>query len=118
MKGYHGSVFSYGQTSSGKTFTMNGGGDQTGLIEQAIRHLFSELGSHPDREFLLRVSYLEIYNEQIKDLISTDSSADQKKGIKIFQDPKLGSVIKGVREQTVRNPEEALKLIQLGEKQR
>jgi hypothetical protein len=59
MEGYHGSIFSYGQTSSGKTFTMTGGGGQQGIIQQSICFIFNHIQSET-REFLLRVSYLEV----------------------------------------------------------
>ncbi len=61
-----------------------------GIIPQAIYHCFNAVNSFPDREFLLRVSYLEVYNEQIKDLLGVDPVP-----IKIQHDPKLGTVISG-----------------------
>ena len=65
MCGFHGSVFTYGQTSSGKTFTMNGSAKQPGVIPQTIYDCFETITTMPDREFLFRVSYLEIYNETV-----------------------------------------------------
>jgi hypothetical protein len=65
LKGYHGSVFTYGQTSSGKTYTMNGTLKQPGIIPQAIYDCFKSIHLYKDREFLFRVSYLEIYNETV-----------------------------------------------------
>jgi hypothetical protein len=65
LQGYHGSVFTYGQTSSGKTFTMNGTLKQPGIIPQAIYDCFNSIHLFSDREFLFRVSYLEIYNETV-----------------------------------------------------
>ena len=62
MLGYHGSVFTYGQTSSGKTFTMNGSPTQPGVISQVIYYCFSCIQEQfADREFLFRVSYIEVY---------------------------------------------------------
>lgn len=66
LDGYHGSVFTYGQTSSGKTYTMNGTLKQPGIIPQAIYDCFSSIDLFSDREFLFRVSYLEIYNETVR----------------------------------------------------
>ena len=63
MEGFNGSVFAYGQTSTGKTFTMNGTSDMPGIIPLAIDDVFTFIAEHPEREFLLRVSYMEIYNE-------------------------------------------------------
>lgn len=68
LKGYHGSVFTYGQTSSGKTYTMNGTLKQPGIIPQAIYDCFNSIHMYSDREFLFRVSYLEIYNETVTNI--------------------------------------------------
>jgi hypothetical protein len=65
MQGYHGSIFSYGQTSSGKTFTMNGTSKHPGVIPLSIFECFESISQYRDREFLFRVSYLEIYNETV-----------------------------------------------------
>ncbi len=69
MEGFHGSVFTYGQTSSGKTFTMNGSAKQPGIIPQTIYDCFDSINKMPEREFLFRVSYLEIYNETVSLMI-------------------------------------------------
>ena len=114
MRGYHGSVFTYGQTSSGKTFTMNGNTVQPGIIQQSVFCCWDNIKSTPNREFLLRVSYLEIYNEQIKDLLNSGTQKD----IKIQHDPKVGTVISGAIEQVVRSPSEVLSLLDQGEKMR
>lgn len=63
MEGINGTVLAYGQTSSGKTFTMQGDQEHPGIISMAIKDVFDYIKNTPDREFLLRVSYLEIYNE-------------------------------------------------------
>ncbi|KAG0474889.1 hypothetical protein HPP92_014575 [Vanilla planifolia] len=64
-----GTVFAYGVTSSGKTHTMHGDQNSPGIIPLAIKDVFSIIQDTPGREFLLRVSYLEIYNEVINDLL-------------------------------------------------
>ena len=105
MRGFHGSVFTYGQTSSGKTFTMNGTAKQPGLIPQAIYMCFDSVAQFREREFLFRVSYLEVYNETVHDLLSPDIAQ-----IRIIQqtDPKAGAgtILTGVTEQVVMNPEQ------------
>lgn len=117
MNGYHGSVFTYGQTSSGKTFTMYGGSaanPQVGVITQAIQFCFDAINAFPEREFLLRVSYLEVYNEQVMDLLNSESSTP----IKILYDPKQGTVLSGVKEHVVFNPQQVYQLIKTGEQHR
>lgn len=113
MEGFHGSVFTYGQTSSGKTFTMNGDKNQPGIIPQAIAECFDQVQSMPGRDFILRVSYLEVYNEQIKDLLSMEPVP-----VRIQHDPKRGTVLSGVKEQVVLNTQQVLSLIKSGEAHR
>ncbi|CAO1632701.1 unnamed protein product [Parajaminaea phylloscopi] len=69
VQGYNGTVFAYGQTGSGKTFTMSGAGAEKGIIGRAIDEVFNCVQADSSREFLLRVSYLEIYNESLRDLL-------------------------------------------------
>lgn len=66
VEGYNGTVFAYGQTGSGKTFTMSGTPNNynyRGIIPRSITRVFQEIGSKPEYEFKVEVSYLEIYNE-------------------------------------------------------
>ncbi|VTJ81217.1 Hypothetical predicted protein, partial [Marmota monax] len=69
IQGYNGTIFAYGQTASGKTHTMMGSEDCLGVIPRAIHDIFQKIKKFPEREFLLRVSYMEIYNEIITDLL-------------------------------------------------
>jgi hypothetical protein len=117
MTGMHGSVFMYGQTASGKTFTMNGVANQQGIIPQAVHTCFDSIELFPDREFLIRVSYLEVYNEQLKDLLSTEPP-NAVHPIKILHDPKQGTILTGVKEQVVLNFSQVAALMKHGESQR
>ena len=63
MGGVNGTVFAYGVTSSGKTHTMMGNDEESGLVPRTIQHVFDLIEQHPDKEYLLRLSMLEIYNE-------------------------------------------------------
>uniref|UniRef100_A0A1S4CVL8 Kinesin-related protein 11-like n=1 Tax=Nicotiana tabacum TaxID=4097 RepID=A0A1S4CVL8_TOBAC len=69
FKCFAGTVFAYGVTSSGKTHTMHGEQKSPGIIPLAVKDVFGIIQETPGREFLLRVSYLEIYNEVINDLL-------------------------------------------------
>lgn len=60
INGFNSTVFAYGQTSSGKTYTMRGTPDDAGLIPLAVNEIFGLIESCQDREFLLRVSYMEV----------------------------------------------------------
>lgn len=60
VNGFNSTVFAYGQTSSGKTHTMKGTAGDPGIIPLAVREVFALIGACQDREFLLRVSYMEV----------------------------------------------------------
>ncbi|KAG6816391.1 hypothetical protein H0H87_006540 [Tephrocybe sp. NHM501043] len=75
MEGFNAVIFAYGQTASGKTFTLSGNESEPGIIPRAMRDVFSFIRRTPEREYLLRCSYLEIYNEAIHDLLAPPSSA-------------------------------------------
>ncbi|KAF9565092.1 kinesin-like protein [Agrocybe pediades] len=70
MEGYNAVIFAYGQTASGKTFTLSGDDEEPGIIPRAMRDVFGYIKRTPEREYLLRCSYLEIYNETIIDLLA------------------------------------------------
>ncbi|KAI0731971.1 kinesin-domain-containing protein [Fomitopsis betulina] len=75
MDGYNAVIFAYGQTASGKTFTLTGDEDQPGIIPRAMKDVFACIRRTPSREYLLRCSYLEIYNETIHDLLAPPNSS-------------------------------------------
>lgn len=67
LEGYNGCVFAYGQTGTGKTFTMEGGhGDDMGIIPRAFEQIWSHIDRKTGVEFLVSVRYLEIYMEEIR----------------------------------------------------
>ena len=73
LEGYNGTIFAYGQTGTGKTFTMEGAGSNDklkGIIPNAFDHVFRAIETSEDKEFLVRASFLEIYNEEIRDLLA------------------------------------------------
>ncbi|KAK4559899.1 hypothetical protein RGQ29_008902 [Quercus rubra] len=110
VDGFNGTAFAYGQTSSGKTFTMNGSETDAGIINRAVKDVFEKIQMISDREFLIRVSYMEIYNEEINDLFSVEN---QK--LQIHESLERGIFVSGLREEIVNNAEQVLKLIELGE---
>lgn len=81
----------YGQTGAGKTFTMNGATPNfkyRGIIPRAIHQVFEEIGSHSDEQIVVSISYLEIYNEQLYDLLSDNPRDVGGQGISIRDDAK------------------------------
>lgn len=117
MEGYHGTVFAYGMTGTGKTFSMQGTATSPGVIPLAITDIFSFIRETPHREFLLRVSYLEIYNEKIHDLLSLSSggAASQQEEIKLREDSKRGVYATPLREEIVQSPTQLLRVIARGD---
>jgi centromeric protein E len=113
LQGYHGCIFTYGQTASGKTFTMNGSAKSPGLIPHASFDLFEMAAAMKDRVFCIKLAYLELYREQVLDLLNPDTSASA--AIKILYDPKVGTVIQGLLEEEVTTPQQIMMLLQRGE---
>ncbi|KAH6608686.1 centromeric e [Trichoderma cornu-damae] len=121
MEGYHGTVFAYGQTGTGKTFSMQGTTSSPGVIPLAITDIFSYIRETPSREFLLRVSYLEIYNEKIHDLLSMASAngaAAPQEEIKLREDSKRGVYATPLKEEIVQSPTQLLRVIARGDQAR
>uniref|UniRef100_A0A7N0T0D5 Uncharacterized protein n=1 Tax=Kalanchoe fedtschenkoi TaxID=63787 RepID=A0A7N0T0D5_KALFE len=112
MDGVNGTVFAYGVTSSGKTHTMHGDQNSPGIIPMAINDVFSMIQDTPGREFLLRVSYLEIYNEIINDLLDPTGQ-----NLRVREDAQ-GTYVEGIKEEVVLSPGHALSFIASGEEHR
>lgn len=121
MEGYHGTVFAYGMTGTGKTFSMQGTASSPGVIPLAITDIFSYIRETPSREFLLRVSYLEIYNERIHDLLSMSTGPGVGGGqeeIKLREDAKRGVYASPLKEEIVQSPTQLLRVIARGDQAR
>ncbi|XP_039054463.1 kinesin-like protein KIN-7H isoform X1 [Hibiscus syriacus] len=92
VSGINSSVFAYGQTSSGKTYTM------IGITEYAMEDIYDYIQRHKEREFILKFSAMEIYNESVRDLLSADSSH-----LRLLDDPERGTVVEKLTEETLRD---------------
>ncbi|KAF1606375.1 UNVERIFIED_CONTAM: Chromosome-associated kinesin KIF4, partial [Eudyptes robustus] len=123
FKGYNATVLAYGQTGSGKTYSM--GGTYTanqehepsvGVIPRVIKLLFKEKEQRQDWEFILRVSYLEIYNEDILDLLCP--SRERSSQISIREDPKEGIKIVGLTERNVACAQDTVSCLEQGNNSR
>lgn len=123
MEGYHGTVFAYGMTGTGKTFSMQGTATNPGVIPLAITDIFSYIRETPHREFLLRVSYLEIYNEKINDLLAgpiagVNGQPGPSEEIKLREDSKRGVYATPLKEEIVQSPTQLLRVIARGDNAR
>jgi kinesin family protein 18/19 len=117
IDGFNATVFAYGPTGSGKTFTMVGDDKAPGVMVQAISDLFTLVGKEtdPDVKHLISVSYVEIYNENIRDLLV----ADQKQPfLDLREDGQGNSVVCNVHRATPTSTKEMMKLLKDGNKRR
>lgn len=105
-----GTIFAYGQTSAGKTFTMQGNSDNPGLIPLAITYIFERLQSYPSREFTIKASYMEIYNEVITDLVNATNT-----NLKIHETNVREVYVGNLTEVVVENGDKALAILSDGQ---
>jgi len=92
LEGYNGTIFAYGQTSTGKTYTMTGTSSVPGIMEYTFKDLFNLQSDYPDSEITIWASYLEIYNEVINDLLAPSSI-----NLKIYENASLGINVSGLK---------------------
>ncbi|CAB1435125.1 unnamed protein product [Pleuronectes platessa] len=115
VEGYNGTIFAYGQTSSGKTFTMMGSNHIPGVTPLAVEDVFQTIKNCPKKEFLLRVSYMEIYNETVTDLL-VDSW--KRKPLEVRETINKNIYVADLTEELVTSPAQALAWLRKGEKNR
>lgn len=115
FEGYHTCIFAYGQTGSGKSYTMMGTPEQPGLIPRTCEDLFQriETSPSPDISYNVRVSYFEVYNEHVRDLLVPRS--DPPHYLRIRESPSEGPYVKDLTEVTARNYAELMKFMRKGD---
>ncbi|KAJ0971074.1 hypothetical protein J5N97_019033 [Dioscorea zingiberensis] len=107
VSGINSTIFAYGQTSSGKTYTM------TGITEYTVADIFDYIRRHEERAFVLKFSAIEIYNEAVKDLLSTDTTP-----LRLLDDPERGTIVEKLMEETLRDWNHLRELLSVCEAQR
>lgn len=107
VSGINSSIFAYGQTSSGKTYTM------TGITEYTVADIYDYIQKHEERAFVLKFSAIEIYNEAIRDLLSTENIP-----LRVLDDPEKGTIIERLTEETLRDWSHLKQLLSVCEAQR
>ncbi|XP_027356090.1 kinesin-like protein KIN-7E [Abrus precatorius] len=105
--GINSSIFAYGQTSSGKTYTM------IGITEYAVADIFDYINKHEERAFVLKFSAIEIYNEIIRDLLSSENTP-----LRLRDDPERGPIVEKLTEETLRDWVHLKELLSFCEAQR
>ncbi|ORY78012.1 kinesin motor domain-domain-containing protein [Leucosporidium creatinivorum] len=134
LQGYNCTIFAYGQTGTGKTYTMEGDlsldrgiSRSAGIIPRTLQSLFHKL-AEDKAEFSVRCSFVELYNEELRDLNalefaepqSTTSQPMDNRGLRIYDDKNAGSgvVIQGLEETLITSAEEGLKVLKRGSERR
>ncbi|KAL2085638.1 hypothetical protein ACEWY4_018958 [Coilia grayii] len=122
LEGYNGTIMCFGQTGAGKTYTMTGANEsykQRGIIPRAIQQVFSEVENRNSSSFTVHLSYLEIYNETLVDLLSSvGGTRPGPAGLAVVEEARGGVSVKGLSLHPVHNEEEALNLLFEGEMNR
>ncbi|XP_062274108.1 kinesin-like protein KIF27 [Scomber scombrus] len=117
LDGYNATVFCYGQTGSGKTYTLGGGSldKEGGIIDHVAQDVFSFLGKKMNSsdivEATVRVSYMELYREELRDLLEPHTI---HKELHIREDDRGNTVVVGVKEMVVTSAEELLSVLEMG----
>ncbi|KAK0585310.1 hypothetical protein LWI29_026650 [Acer saccharum] len=132
LDGFNCTVFAYGQTGTGKTYTMEGGmrnkgGDlpaEAGMIPRAVRQIFDTLEAQ-NADYSMKVSFLELYNEEITDLLAREDCSPrsttedkQKKPISLMEDGKGCVVVRGLEEEAVYSANEIYTILERGSSKR
>jgi len=131
LQGYNCTIFAYGQTGTGKTFTMEGERSPegsyswqddplAGIIPRALHQLFSRLQASDCAEFSVMVSFLEIYNEELFDLLGSSTSLQDSQKLRLFEDTtKKGAIrVHGLEEVTVNSRNEVYGILEKGTQRR
>ncbi|KAM8702786.1 hypothetical protein ACLKA7_005144 [Drosophila subpalustris] len=124
LEGYNGTIFAYGQTGCGKTHTMQGEGSledaaNNGIIQRCFDHIFETISIASSVRYLALVSYLEIYNENIRDLLNAaESSSSGIINHQLKDVPGIGVTVPTLSTQPVMNAQECYNWLNLGNKNR
>ncbi|XP_027088167.1 kinesin-like protein KIN-5D [Coffea arabica] len=130
LEGYNCTIFAYGQTGTGKTYTMEGGGrkkngefpSDAGVIPRAVKQIFDILETQ-HAEYNMKVTFLELYNEEITDLLAPEEAPKflddkSKKPIALMEDGKGGVFVRGLEEEIVCTANEIYKILEKGSAKR
>lgn len=119
FEGYHTCIFAYGQTGSGKSYTMMGTPDEPGLIPRTCEDLFERIEAAreetPNISYHVRVSYFEVYNEHVRDLLVPVQANQPAYYLKIRESPTEGPYINNLIDAPVRNIKEIMKYMKMGD---
>ena len=115
FEGYHTCIFAYGQTGSGKSYTMMGTPDNPGLIPRTCEELFDRIAHEPspNTNYHVQVSYFEVYNEHVRDLLTPRTNPPLY--LKIRESQKDGVYVQGLTEAEVKSYADVARLMKVGD---
>ncbi|XP_053365916.1 kinesin family member 3Cb isoform X2 [Clarias gariepinus] len=117
LLGFNGTIFAFGQTGTGKTYTMQGlpmDPEKRGVIPNSLHHIFTHISRSQNQKYLVRVSYLEIYQDEIRDLLCKDNN----KKMELKENPDLGVYVKDLSSVVTKNIKEIEHVMNLGNQSR
>ncbi|XP_076596171.1 kinesin-like protein KIF3B [Chaetodon auriga] len=117
LLGFNGTIFAYGQTGTGKTYTMEGvrnDPERRGVIPNSFEHIFTHISRSQNQQYLVRASYLEIYQEEIRDLLSKD----QSRRLELRERPDTGVYVKDLSSFVTKSVREIEHVMNVGNQNR
>ncbi|XP_053706202.1 kinesin-like protein KIF3B [Synchiropus splendidus] len=117
LLGFNGTIFAYGQTGTGKTYTMEGvrnDPERRGVIPNSFEHIFTHISRSQNQQYLVRASYLEIYQEEIRDLLSKDQSCR----LELREKPDTGVYVKDLSSFVTKSVREIEHVMNVGNQNR
>ncbi|KIH89409.1 kinesin family member 11 [Sporothrix brasiliensis 5110] len=126
LTGFNCTIFAYGQTGTGKTYTMSGDmseslgllTDAAGIIPRVLQALFNKLNADESTDSVVRCSFIELYNEELRDLLSVDSDGSSSSKLKIYDDNSrkghATTVVQGMEERHIASAADGIKRLQEG----
>ncbi|XP_003443085.1 kinesin family member 3Cb [Oreochromis niloticus] len=117
LQGFNGTIFAYGQTGTGKTHTMQGVSndpERRGVIPNSFQHIFTQISRTQNQKYLVRSSYLEIYQEEIRDLLCKDNN----RKLELKESPDFGVYVKDLSSVVTKNATEIEHVMNIGNQSR
>ena len=117
LSGFNGTIFAYGQTGTGKTYTMEGSNNDAkkrGIIPRSFEQIFTHISRSENIQYLVRASYLEIYQEEVRDLLHQDQSLR----FELKEKPDTGVFVKDLSNTVCKNAAEIQQLMNIGNQNR
>ncbi|XP_021176689.2 kinesin-like protein KIF3B [Fundulus heteroclitus] len=117
LHGFNGTIFAYGQTGTGKTYTMQGMSkdpEHRGVIPNSFEHIFTQISRSQNQKYLVRSSYLEVYQEEIRDLLCKDNN----RKLELKENPDYGVYVKDLSSVVTKNATEIEHVMNLGNQSR